>query len=287
MATYLYDQRWARERDRLDGLSAAYDATTIRHLRSVGVTAGWRCWEVGAGTGTIVRGLAEIVGPTGRVVASDLDTRFLDELAEPPVEVVRHDVTGEPVATDTFDLVHARALIEHLADRAAVIDRLVRALRPGGVLVLEDVVVSGAREAATAPESAADAMTRVMNAVAAGFRAAGADPEYGLRLPAALEAAGLRDVDAELTHRLIHGASPEATFYALTLEQLRERLIAAGLLTARDADEVAPILTDPSAHWMSIGLCTAWGRRPADSFDGADPTFRTRRGPPTARHHRR
>jgi SAM-dependent methyltransferase len=263
MATYIYDQRWVQERDRLDGLSAGFDATTLRHLHAVGVTAGWHCWEVGAGTGTIVRRLAGIVGPTGRVVASDLDTRFLDDLDEPPVEVVRHDVTGEPVATDAFDLVHARALVEHVPDRPAVIDRLVRALRPGGVLVVEDVVVSGSREAVTAPTAAAGALARVMNAVAAGFRAVGADADYGLRLPAALEAAGLRDVDAELTHRLIRGGRPEAAFYALTLEHLRDKLIGAGLLTESDADAVTPMLADPSARWLSIGLCSAWGRRPS------------------------
>ncbi len=49
--------------------------------------------------------------------------------------------------------------------------------------------------------------------MAAGFRAAGADPEFGLQLPAALAAAGLRDVDAELTSRLVRGGSAESTFY--------------------------------------------------------------------------
>jgi SAM-dependent methyltransferase len=266
--TYIYDQRWAQERDRLASLSATYDPTTVRHLRDAGVTAGWHCWEVGAGTGSIARRLAQTVGPTGRVVASDLDTRFLDGLGDLPVEVVRHDVTGGPIEEGAFDLVHARALVEHLPDRPAVIDGLVRALRPGGVLLLEDVVFGPAAtalaERVTVPESVAGALGRVADAIAAGFRAIGADPEFGLRLPAALRAAGLSDVDAELMFRLVRGGSPAAAFAELSLGQLRERLIGAGLLSADDADEAASILHDPSAHWLSIGLCSAWGRRPAD-----------------------
>jgi SAM-dependent methyltransferase len=197
-------------------------------------------------------------------VATDLDTRFLDDLGGPPVEVMRHDVTRDPIEEHAFDLVHARALVEHVPDRATVIARLVQALRPGGVLVLEDVVFGGPAtqmwEKVTSPSTAADALSRIMNAVAGGFRAIGADPEFGLQLPTALRAAGLLDVEAELTHRLVHGGSPEAAFYELTLRQLGQRLISAGLLTPQDEEEIAAVVKDPSAHWLSIGMASASGR---------------------------
>src|SRR6266542_2540242 len=143
-ASYLFNQDREQERARLAGLSAQFDPVTVRHLATVGVAAGWHCLEVGAGAGSIARWLAAMVGSTGRVVATDLDTRFLDDLPHPPVEVVRHDIAGDPVEQDAFDLVHARAVLEHVPSRGEVVPRLAKALRPGGVLVLEDLVFGAA-----------------------------------------------------------------------------------------------------------------------------------------------
>ncbi|GAA3382691.1 methyltransferase domain-containing protein [Cryptosporangium minutisporangium] len=266
--TYIYDQQWQQERARQAGLAANFDATTTRHLASLGVTNGWRCLEAGAGAGSVARWLAETVGPSGRVTATDRDTRFLDDLVgQPPVEVVRHDVTTDPIEPGAYDLVHARALVEHVADRAAVVATLASALRPGGILLLEDVVFGGPATQAfarvTRPAAIADAMYTAFHAVSGGFRAIGADPEYGLELPAALRAAGLVDVDAELTYRLVRGDSPEAAFYQLTLSQLAPRLIDAGLLTPQQSEQVIGATSDPDAQWLSIGLTSAWGRVPA------------------------
>jgi Methyltransferase domain len=105
--SYLFGQVREQERARLAGLSAQFDPVTIRHLAAVRVAAGWHCLEVGAGAGSIARWLAATVGSTGRVVATDLDTQFLDDLPCPPVEVVRHDITRDPVEQDAFDLIHA------------------------------------------------------------------------------------------------------------------------------------------------------------------------------------
>jgi 2-polyprenyl-3-methyl-5-hydroxy-6-metoxy-1,4-benzoquinol methylase len=263
--SYLFNQDREQERARLAGLSAQFDPVTVRHLAAVGVAAGWHCLEIGAGAGSIARWLAATAGSTGRVLATDLDTQFLDDLPHPPVEVVRHDITDDPVEQDAFDLVHARAVLEHLPSRREVVPRLAKALRPGGVLVLEDIVFGAALLPVSgrivSPPSKAAAFSRVIPAMAAGFRAVGADPEFGLELPAALAAAGLRDVDAELTSRLIHGGSEESAAYTMSLRELGPRLIAAGLLTAQDLAEPLAFVQDPVSRWFSLGMVTAWGWR--------------------------
>jgi SAM-dependent methyltransferase len=263
--SYLFGQVREHERARLAGLSAQFDPVTVRHLASVGVAAGWHCLEVGAGAGSIARWLAATVGSTGRVVATDLDIQFLDDLPRPPVEVVRHDITGDPVEQDAFDLVHARAVLEHLPRRSEVVPRLLSALRPGGVLMLEDIVFGAALLPVSgwivSPPSKADAFSRVIPAMAAGFRAVGADPEFGLELPGALAAAGLREVGAELTCRLVHGGSEESAFYTMALRDLGPRLIAAGLLTEQDLAEPFAFVQDPVSRWFSLGMVTAWGWR--------------------------
>jgi 2-polyprenyl-3-methyl-5-hydroxy-6-metoxy-1,4-benzoquinol methylase len=263
---YVYDQRWELERARLDSLSAAFDTTTIRHLTAAGVSVGWHCLEVGAGAGSVARWLAASVGATGRLVATDLDTRFLDDLGGPPVEVMRHDVTSDPIEQHAFHLVHARAVVEHVRDRASVIARLVQALRPGGVLVVEDVVFGGTAtqnwEPITSPSTAAHALSRAMNGVAGAFRATGTDPEFGLQLPSALRAAGLHNVAAELIHQSVQGGSPEAAFYELSLRHLGPRLIDAGLIAAQDVEDIVALLKDPNACWLSIGMVSVSGRAP-------------------------
>lgn len=61
---------------RLKLLEEVSDPQTIRCLEAVGVGAGWRCLEVGAGAGSVTRWLAARVGASGNVVAADLDPRF-------------------------------------------------------------------------------------------------------------------------------------------------------------------------------------------------------------------
>jgi tRNA A58 N-methylase Trm61 len=65
---------------------------------------GWRCLEVGGGAGSITRWLSEATGTTGRVVATDIDTRFPGDVSADNVEIRRHDVTSDPLEEDAFDL---------------------------------------------------------------------------------------------------------------------------------------------------------------------------------------
>jgi hypothetical protein len=69
-SSYLFNQGREQERVRLAGLSAQFDPVTVRHLATVGIAAGWRCLEVGPGTGGVAQWLAATVGGTGRVVAT-------------------------------------------------------------------------------------------------------------------------------------------------------------------------------------------------------------------------
>src|SRR5262249_26286675 len=125
------------ERQRLRALSDLYDPDTIRHLEDLGVGEGWRCLEVGAGEGSITRWLSARVG-SGSVVATDLDTRFLDFPASSNVDVRRHDVTVDPCPGEPFDLIHSRFVLCHLAGRQRVLERLTTWLKPGGWLLVED-----------------------------------------------------------------------------------------------------------------------------------------------------
>lgn len=135
---YLLDNAARQTSDRFSGLDAALDEITKARLSALGVTAGWRCLEVGAGRGSIARWMADLVGPRGYVLATDIDTRWTQNDGPSQLEVRQHDVVTDPLAQGEFDLVHARLVLSWLPDRDTVISRLVAALRPGGWLVIED-----------------------------------------------------------------------------------------------------------------------------------------------------
>jgi ubiquinone/menaquinone biosynthesis C-methylase UbiE len=61
----------------LGGVERAYDPGTFESLGRVGIKPSWRCLELGAGAGSVARWLAAWV-PDGSVVATDIDTLFLD-----------------------------------------------------------------------------------------------------------------------------------------------------------------------------------------------------------------
>lgn len=264
-AEYAFDQAWARERERLAALEGTFDDGTMRRIAALGDAGGWRCLEVGAGGGTIASWLCERVGPAGRVVATDVDTRFLEGLEHPNLEVRRHDVASDPLERGHFDLVHARAVLEHLPARDEVVARLVEAVRPGGWLVLEDFDLTPVLEVPpggwfATPDSSRDLVTRVFRAIREAIDGAGADLAYGGRLPEVLEAHGLVDVDAELQARLVRGGTPHADYSRLTIELLRPLL--AERLAPGELDEAIRRHDDPGTAWMSIPIVAAWGRRP-------------------------
>ena len=204
------------------------------------------------------------MAPHGRVMVTDLDTRFLSDLAGlPGVQVRQADITSDPLPPDAFDLIHARAVLEHLPDREQVISALAAGLRPGGVLLVEDTVIGGdfgrAAEPMVHPRRLAEAFIRVVEAVSAGFRAVGADPRFGPRLPGLLNDTGLTRVGAAFVSRLVTGGSPESEFYTFTLAELSERLVAAGVLDAADADLIGEMTLNPDARWPSLGLVIGVG----------------------------
>jgi 2-polyprenyl-3-methyl-5-hydroxy-6-metoxy-1,4-benzoquinol methylase len=90
------------EERRLNAIAEISDGWTRHVLGGLGVSAGWRCLEVGAGSGTVAAWLARQVtsgdaDATGSVLATDLDMRFLDHLAVSGLHVLRHDVVDDPL----------------------------------------------------------------------------------------------------------------------------------------------------------------------------------------------
>ena len=94
--------------------------------------------DVGAGGGTIAQWFARRVAPSGSVLAVDLDPRFIMALDEPNLEARQMDLFADDFPQDSFDVVHARCLLEHLPERVRGLERLIGAARPGGLVAVCD-----------------------------------------------------------------------------------------------------------------------------------------------------
>lgn len=249
----------AAERRRLELLQARYDPLTMGRLERLGPAAGWSCLEVAAGAGSVARWLADRVGPTGRVVATDLDPRFLDTSLPPNVEVRRHDILTDPLETGTFDLVHCRALLCHLDEPLAALARMAGALRPGGWLLVEDADYV-TYDTASPDHALAPVWNRAALRIAAFASENLLDPHLGRRLPGFLARLGLEQRGHEGLVRIHQGASPSAEFFRQSFEPLREgRLDPAGLSEA-DLDALCAALTDPTFSFVDAVSYAAWGR---------------------------
>ena len=229
---YVLDNAAAQAQARFAALPRLYDPGTVRHLSELGVGPGWRCLEVGGGGGTIAAWLSERVGPSGSVLATDLDTRFLDRLRFANLEVRRHDIASEAVPDGPFDLVHLRLVLMHLKDRDRVLERLTSVLRPGGWLLAEEFdTLSMPPDPAINPAESALKTDVIMREV---MTARGVDLRYGRFLFARLRASGLVDVDAEARVPLWKGGGAGGALLRANFEQLRDAILATGRISPEE-----------------------------------------------------
>ncbi|WP_030348018.1 methyltransferase [Streptomyces sp. NRRL S-1022] len=257
---YLLGNRQKEAGERFDAFTALFDPTTFRQLEGLGIGPGWRCWEVGAGGTSVVSWLAEKVGPCGQVVATDIDTSRLTAAARPPVQIRVHDVGAEEPPGDGFDLVHARLVLVHVPDRERALRSMIKALRPGGRLLIEDA--DPALQPLTCPDEYGPEQ-RLANRLRQGFRKLladrGADLSYGRKLPRLLREAGLHDVEADAYFPV---TSPACTaLETATVRQIRARLVAAGLATDAEIDQHLANVEAGAMDLTTAPMISAWGRK--------------------------
>jgi SAM-dependent methyltransferase len=249
-----------RELNRIRAIEADWGPKTARHLIELGIAPGWRCLEIGGGGGGVARWLAERVGLAGHVVATDINTRFLDAIDLPNLEVRRHNILTDEIEQGAFDVAHCRLLLLHLREPERVLERMIGALRPGGALLVEEPLGDFGRGDPAWPR-AAD-YERASQKHVAGLQALGVDMSLGSRLPGILTALGLVDVGGEVTAKVARGGdSLIAKQRVGTAQALRPKMVAAGIATDAEIEEYIGLLTDPSRIVVEPSVISVWGRR--------------------------
>jgi ubiquinone/menaquinone biosynthesis C-methylase UbiE len=258
MSVYQLDHQWHKERARLASLEALADPFTIECLEKIGIQPGWQCLEVGAGGGSMTAWLCQRVGAQGRVVAIDLETKFLETLQEPNLEIRQQDIVKDELEAHTFDLVYARAVLEHLPTRDTVLDKLIQALKPNGWLL----IISGDYISfASVDPRTAQRFERGYRAFFHLFEVAGVDLYYGRRVASAIRERNITDVQMHGYVTEWGGTRPATQTWTYLFERVREKVIAANLLTKEEVDEFLQLVNAPDFTALTLTFCGAWGRK--------------------------
>lgn len=277
--------------DRLRVLEEVYGRTSRALLERAGLREGWRCADIGCGTGLATMAMAERVGSNGSVVGVDRAEFFTEEAQRTAaerglgnVEFVCSDAcafapaevwspgfsrqTPAPAEAGTpnllqpsasFDLVYARCVLSHLADPLRALRAMARLARPGGVVVVEDIDCGGVFAHPEAP-----ALMRHLELYQKVIRLHGGDPLMGRKLPRLCRKAGLTDVQFEIVTPA-EPQEPVKRLYPLTLACLKPEVVEAKLATADEVDarvaELHAFANDPTETMSSTPMVQVWARK--------------------------
>jgi SAM-dependent methyltransferase len=256
-------------------LAAMNDWINSLSRREAGIRAGERILDVGSGLGQLALLFAQDAGRDGLVLGIERAPAQLASsraLARPPLsshtEFREGDALAPPLSErewGAFDVAHTRFLLEHISDPARAVSAMVRAVRPGGRIILEDDDHDILRLWPACPE-----FDPVWHAYVSAYAALGADPIVGRRLVQLLHQAGAHPT--RNTWLFFGSCAGNPTWSMCTanllgiLDSARPRMIEARLITPPDYDTGLAALRDwitrpDAAMWYAI----AWaeGVRPA------------------------
>jgi len=236
---YWFDNSLTNEGVRLGLLEKIADPRSIALLEELGLQSGWRCAELGAGGGSMARWMADRVGHQGSVVAVDRNVSQFRQLKEHPnVRIVECDLEDLNLEPATYDLVHTRNVLMHIATANEVIAGIVAALRPGGQLLFEEADYYGLG-GITSPLFA-----RVTAPLVAKW-------DWARSMPTTLSGLAVEDLRVTIDASMLHGGSDEAAFWAHTLMASEDRIVGASGsgstgVTASELQEALALLADPT-----------------------------------------
>jgi SAM-dependent methyltransferase len=251
---YAFPHSAEDESRRLQLLEQRLDPLTKQRIQRLGISKGARCLEIGGGRGSITRWLSDVVGPGGRVIATDLQLGFLSEIGASNVEVLRHDIRTDTFPPDSFEFIHARAVLMHISPSVDLLRRMVSWLAPGGWMVLEEpdfgMWIGDADPVwAASPQSTQVAFPSLALS-------------QGRSLLRQIHQLDLEDVGADAEIDIIQAGSDLAEFYRLSQAALARPKVEAGALGLAQA--TALIDRPGEADFLACGFVHigVWGRRP-------------------------
>ncbi|SFT43347.1 Methyltransferase domain-containing protein [Actinopolyspora lacussalsi subsp. righensis] len=245
------------EYERLQALSDTLDPVTLSVLESLPSGVGPQWLELGAGTGSVARWMAER-HPSAHVTGTDRSLRLLDSRGHDNLWFICHDVTQDSFPDSSWDLIHTRYLLHHLPERDHVHAAITRWLSPGGWLVLEEPALFPLHSARD------DTYRRVsLGALEVLAQRLGTDcTDCALNLPAKSASLGLTDIDMHVTCPTITHGTAAGTFWRLTLEHLKPGIAELPYVREDEVADVIDRLSQPGLLDLGMATITVTARKP-------------------------
>lgn len=244
------------EQSRLSRLNELLNEASLREFTP---SPGDRVIDVGCGLAQLTRAIARATGPNGATVGVERSAEQLAEARrqaaaageERLVEFRHAEIPPLPLRDDewsTFDVAHARFVLEHVPDPLAVVQEMVRAVRPGGRIILEDDHHDTLRLTPECPGFPA-----LWNAYMTSYETLGNDPRIGHRLVTLLHEAGAAPVRNTW---IFFGACAGDAMLGPYVDNL------IGILETARATMFEGQLIDAGTYSAGIDALRAWETRP-------------------------
>jgi ubiquinone/menaquinone biosynthesis C-methylase UbiE len=249
------------ELQRLVTQARLIDPITRQIFKEAGIAVGMRVLDVGSGAGDVAFLVAEIVGPAGEVIGTDRAARAIATARARARAMALSNVSfqeGDPTEMTFdrgFDAIVGRYILVFSPDPAAMLRKLSRHLRTGGVMAFHEVDRGGACSLPPLPT-----YDRCEHWITETLRLMGNEPRIGLKLYAHFVAAGMPPPSMRLQAIIGGAADSEARLrfvadQVVTLLPEMERL---GVATVAEVEK--DTLLDRMRSELAAGGGVAVGR---------------------------
>jgi hypothetical protein len=275
-AGYIFAQA-PNEVDRLQSWARSWEPETEAMLDRIQVGPGWHAADLACGPMGIIGPLSQRVGPTGRVVAADLNPGMLsaargyaEKNGFKNIEFIQANAYQSDLPRASFDLVHARFMFAPLGRDDALLDEMIALTRPGGIVASQESDESG--YVCYPPQPAWE---RLKQLTVEAFARGGGDYSAGRRTYGLFRRAGLENVQVRAACLALPTGHPYRLWPVESALAFRPRFLEWGLIAAGELDhllgECERISRDPETFLTSFVVMQTWGRKPesAGFYSGA------------------
>lgn len=237
---------------RLDVISEILNRYTKNILEIDGRLDGKRFLDMGCGGGSIALMVAKMVGKTGYVTAIDFDKEIVELARKDAIQHRINNVTYKTLNAydidykDVFDIAYARFLLSHLKDPLTVIRNMLKALKPKGRLIIEDVDFSG-----HFCIPGCKAFDSYLHYYVTAAKNNGQDANIGLSLVKLFKIANVRSVEFDVIQPAYNHGKGKWVAY-LTMTRIKETIIKQGLASADDIRHILEQLEEFAKNEDSI-----------------------------------
>jgi SAM-dependent methyltransferase len=239
------------EVERLGLQHRVWRGRVLEAFRRARIRSGQTVIDVGAGPGFVTADLADLLGPSGKIVALERSPHFASVLRAhglPNVEVREHDVS-QAFGVEGADASWCRWLLSFVPDPATTVRHIASALKPGGVAVFHEYAAYGTWRMMP-PEPLHE---RFRSLVMQSWSDSGGEPDLALWLPQWLADAGLEIVETRTFADIITPVDETWAWPRAFIETGARRLHELGYVEEDEAEAMARLLDDPreGAHMLT------------------------------------